>query len=74
MPISSHCFCPCESRSAGRVCLRIETDLAQRVGNQVAHVVALHRQLKIFERRVLFEDGRLLEFATDPGVGDLGLG
>src|SRR5262249_54055650 len=37
-------------------------------------LVRLHRELQIFERGVVLENGRLLKFAPDAGVRDLPLG
>jgi hypothetical protein len=87
MPISSHCFWPCESRPAGRSASWSRRISAQRVGDAVAVVagqpghqafphalVGLHRQFEVLEHRVLLEDGRLLELAADADVGDFRFG
>jgi hypothetical protein len=87
MPISSHCFWPCDSRPAWRsasVSRRIRRSVSAmrsrlrrvRAGEQAAPdaLVGLHRQFEVLEHRVVLEDRRLLELAADAGVRDLGLG
>src|SRR6266568_2593990 len=60
IPISSHCFCPCDNIPARR----------RASGSSLI----VSRELEILEHRVPLEHGRLLELAADAGVGDLGLG
>jgi hypothetical protein len=87
MPISSHCFWPCESRPARRSACGVETNQLQRLGDAVTGrrvelrekaapdaLVGLHRQFEILEHRVVLENGRLLELAADADVRNLGFG
>ena len=86
MPISSHCFWPCDSappRSSRRVRARWSPAprrcgrflRASRAKNRRprGRAVAGQRQLQVIEHALAFEDRRLLELAADPEVGDRGL-
>ena len=82
MPISSHCFWPCDSSPAVRCASAVEMDQLERRGdavelprrragaNSVAPhpLVGLHRELEVLEHRELLEHRRLLELAADAGV------
>ena len=87
MPISSHCFWPCERSPASRsgapaswICssvAAIRSPCAESsFGAQaLPHaLVGFHRELEILEHRVLLEHRGLLELAADPGMGDLRFG
>ena len=86
MPISSHCFCPCDrlpatrSRSARQPHdLQDAVDAAVVLGvlapeqGRARPAVALEREQEVVLDRVHLEHGRLLELAADAELGDLGL-
>jgi hypothetical protein len=88
MPISSHCFCPCDSEPATpstshsrqpdvheRSCDAVELLVRQRARRAAAHaLVGLHREFQVLEHGHGLEHGRLLELAPDAGLRDLRLG
>jgi len=77
MPISSHCFCPCDNspaaaapgrRADGLQCARDQVALGGRKLRQQRRtdaLIRLHCEFKIFEHRVFLEYRRLLELAAD---------
>ena len=87
MPISSHCFWPCESSPAGRRATSVEADRRERAVDRRRllagepreerrphALVGLHRELEVLEHAVVPEHRRPLELAADAGMRDLGLG
>jgi hypothetical protein len=85
MPISSHCFWPCDSspravagsarRTRSSVAAMRSRSRSELREERAAHaLVGLHRELEVLERAVVLEDRRLLELAPDAGVRDLRLG
>ena len=88
MPISSHCFWPCDSSPAVRCALLVAGGSASSISpmrsrcapSQPREQRARARRLSAFSAssrfsntRVLLEHRRLLELAADAGVRDLGL-
>ena len=84
MPISSHCFWPCESAPAVRCACSfrwIRTSVSPIRSSCVAReakeqrrahaAVGLERELEVLEHRQVLEHGRLLELAADADRGDL---
>ena len=87
MPISSHCFCPCDKRAGEPVAVIAEADRRQdavdaspaRVGRAPPNSVANTRARRLGGEQDVVVDGvvlehrRLLELAADAEFGDLGL-
>ena len=88
MPISSHCFWPCESSPAGRSRVRrcrwisasVARDAVELRARRDAQSSDARTRLSAFiassrfsNTDVLLEHRRLLELAADAGVRDLGL-
>jgi hypothetical protein len=86
MPISSHCFWPCDSRPARRCALARQVDAPQHGVDALALIkvearghrgaraaVGLQRELQVLEHREALEHAGLLELAADAGARHLAL-
>src|SRR5215472_11593343 len=74
MPISSHCFWPCERPPASRLRTGARWTMSRMPSMRApASPFSLERQQDIVLDRVAVEHGRLLELAADAELGDLGL-
>src|ERR1700688_2056311 len=71
MPISSHCFCPCDNPPAMR--LRMGPSRVIWRMPSMRRAVALEREQDIVLDRVHLEHRRLLKLASDAELGDLAL-
>ena len=88
MPISSHCFWPCDRvpasdvrAAAARPMISSTSSMRSRCAGvrratqrPPERLVAGQRQLEVLEHRQLLEHGRLLKLAADAGLGDFRLG
>src|SRR6266508_1758384 len=74
MPISSHCFWPCDRLPAMRWRTEDSRMVSRMPSMRPAYAaVALQREQDVVLHAVAVEHGRLLELAADAELGDLGL-